>query len=117
MKNANLKSMNDYLQMDGGIIFNMALYNRYSTIGDLAYDEICGNRIEAIYQWADHNIQDVNEVANHKYTGWIVTFSSGYESCERKVYIPNWVMDIMPKDFKHAKALFNKYLMQVPAYN
>jgi hypothetical protein len=110
------KTMSDYLEMDGGIIFNIALYNRFSSIGDSCYSEICGSYIEGVYQWADHNIYSVDEVSNHKYHGWIVNFGS-YGTIERKVYIPNWVMEIKPKNFKHAKALFNKYLLQVPAYN
>jgi hypothetical protein len=115
--NNNQKTMNDYLEIDGGIIFNIALYNRFSSIEDSCYAEICGSYIEGVYQWATHNIQDVNEVANHKYHGWVVTLGSGYETCERKVYIPNWVMNVKPKNFKHAKALFNKFLLQVPVNN
>jgi hypothetical protein len=115
--NNTQKTMNDYLKMDGGIIFNIALYNRFSSIGDSCYSEICGSYIDGVYQWAIHNIESVDEVKNHKYHGWIVNFGSEYETCERKVYIPNWVMDVKPKNFKHAKALFNKFLLQVPVYN
>jgi hypothetical protein len=66
-----------------------------------------------VYEWATHNIEDVVESANQKYTGWTIRFENGYEG---KVYIENWVLNITPKDWKHAKALFNKYLKKVPEH-
>jgi hypothetical protein len=102
-----MKSMQDYLEQDGNIGFNIAIYNRFSTIGDSSYASICGGFIDGVYQWASHNIDSTDEVANSKYTGWIIRFSSGSEG---RVYIPSWVMDVKPRDWKHAKNLFNKYL-------
>ena len=111
------KTMDYYLQLDGSIGFNLAIYNRFSQIGDNAYSEICGGFIEGVYQWATHNIIDVVECANNKYTGWTITFDSRFTTIVRRVYIPNWVMDIAPKDWKHAKALFNKYLLEDVKFN
>ena len=37
-----MKSMQDYLEQDGNIGFNIAIYNRFSTIGDSSYAGICG---------------------------------------------------------------------------
>ena len=109
-----MKSFNDYLEMDGNIAFNLAIYNRFSQIGDEVYSEICGGFIEGVYQWADHNIENVDECVNAKYTGWKIVFSNG---ALRKVYIENKILAIQPKDWKHAKNLFNKYLKVVPQYN
>jgi hypothetical protein len=106
-----MKTFNDYLEMDGGIAFNIAIYNRFSSITDSAYSEICGGFIEGVYQWATHNIEDVTESVNQKYTGWTIRFENGSEG---KVYIENWVLNITPKDWKHARALFNKYLKLAP---
>ena len=36
---------------------------------------------------------------------------------ERRVYIPQWVMNIEPKSWKHAKNLFNKYLREDVKFN
>lgn len=104
-----MKSMTQFLEMDGALAFNLAIFNRFSSIGDSSYSEICGGFIEGVYQWATHNIDDVVESKNQKYTGWTIHF--GHKV--RQVYIPNWVMEIKPKNWKHAKNLFNKYLMQV----
>lgn len=106
-----MATMKHFLEMDGNIGFNIAIYNRFSTIGDSTYAEICGGFIEGVYQWVDHNIDYVDEVSNHKYHGWIIQFENG---TVRKVYIPNWVMDRKPTDWKHAKNLFNKYLRVAP---
>jgi hypothetical protein len=105
-----MKTFNEYLEMDGNLAFNLAIYNRFSFVTDQVYAEICGGFIEGVYQWADHNINDVIECVNHKYTGWTIRFENGAEG---KVYIENWVLDITPKDWKHAKSLFNKYLKKV----
>jgi hypothetical protein len=108
------KDFNYYLQLDGGIIFNVAIYNRFSSIGDSCYADICGGFIEGVYQWADHNIESVDDVANAKYQGWVITFNGGVV---RRVYIPIWVMEIKPTDFKHAKNLFSKYLLEDVKFN
>lgn len=105
-----MKTFNDYLEMDGDLAFNLAIYNQFSMATDQIYSEICGGFIEGVYQWADHNIEDVIECANTKYTGWTIRFENGNEG---KVYIENWVLDITPKNWKHAKCLFNKYLKKV----
>ena len=104
-------TMNDYLEMDGNIGFDLAIFNRFSSIGDSCYSEICGGFIEGVYQWASHNIYDFHESANQKYTGWTIHFENGSIG---KVYIENWVMDIQPKNWKHAKNMFNKYLKVAP---
>jgi len=108
------KTMKDYLEMDGGIILNISIYNRFSSIGDRCYSEICGGFIEGVYQWSTHNIDDIIVSSNQKYTGWTIRFESG---STRRIYIENWVMDIKPKDFKHAKNLFAKYLKSDEKFN
>lgn len=104
-------TMNDYLEMDGNIGFNLAIFKRFSTIGDSCYSSICGSFIDGVYQWATHNIVAIHECANSKYTGWSILFENDSIG---KVYIENWVMDIQPKDWKHAKNMFNKYLKVAP---
>lgn len=99
------------LEEDGHLAFNLAIYNRFNQIGDQVYSEICGGFIEGVYQWATHNIEDVNRCENEKYIGWTITFESG---AERKVFIERRILNIEPKNWKHAKNLFNKYLRQVP---
>jgi hypothetical protein len=108
------KTMNCYLDLDGGIAFKLALFKRFSCIEDTCYSEICGNFIEGVHQWADHNIVNVVESTNEKYTGWTISFDSG---ATRQIYIEKWVMNSQPSDWKHAKNLFNKYLKQVPLYS
>ena len=107
-------TMDDYLEMDSNIAFKLAIFNRFSSIGDSCYSEICGGFIEGVYQWASHNIYGYIESANQKYTGWTIEFENG---ATRRVYIENWVMDSNPKDWKHAKCLFNKYLKTDEKYN
>jgi hypothetical protein len=46
-------TMNDYLEMDGNIGFNLAIFNRFSSIGDSCYSSICGGFVEGVYQWAN----------------------------------------------------------------
>lgn len=103
---------NTFLEMDGNLAFNLAIYSRFSDIGDSCYSEICGGFIEGVHQWSTHNIYNVVECKNDKYTGYTISFSNS----ERKVYIENWVLVIIPKDWRHAKNLFNKYLKEVPFY-
>ena len=105
-------SMNDYLEQDSRLAFSLAIFNR---MGDpetsSAYSGICGGFIEGVYQWATHNIMSVDECKNENYTGWTISFEAqdGHEY-SRKFYIKNWVMSIEPKDWSHAKNMFNKYL-------
>ena len=108
------KDLNYYLSLDGGIALKLAIYNRFSSIGDNCYAEICGGFVEGVYQWADHNIDYIDDVCNQKYQGWIINFNGG---TVRRIYIPIWVMNIEPKDFKHAKNLFNKYLLEDHKFN
>lgn len=110
----NFKSLSEYLELDGNIGFNLAIFKRFSSLGDDCYAEICGSYIDGVYQWADHNINYVDECSNDKYYGWTIHFNNG---SIRRVYIPNWVMNIKPQDWKHAKSLFNKYLLQDLKFN
>lgn len=103
-----------YLDQDGGIAFNVAAYNRFSSIGDSVYSEICGGFIDGVYQWADHNIDYVEDCENQKYYGFTIHFQGGVK---RRVYIEKWVMNIEPKNFKHAKCLFGKYLKEDVKFN
>jgi hypothetical protein len=103
-----------YLEQDGGIAFNLAIYNRFNQIGDGVYAEICGGFIEGVYQWADHNIDYVQDSENQKYYGYTIHFNGGVT---RRVYIEKWVLNIEPKNWKHAKALFSKYLKEDYKYN
>ena len=114
MATSTTKTMNDYLEMDGGIAFDIAIFNRFSSIGDSCYAGICGGFIEGVSQWAQHNIYSVDETANSKYTGWTIHFNSG---ATRRVYIENWVMEIAPKNWAHAKNMFKKYLKEDTKYN
>jgi len=114
MATTSTKTMNDYLEMDGGIAFDIAIFNRFSSIGDSCYSEICGGFVEGVCQWAQHNIDWVDETANAKYTGWTIHFNGG---AIRRVYIENWVMNITPKDWGHAKNLFRKYLKEDSKFN
>ena len=108
-----MNNFKQYLEMDGSIAFYIAVYNRFSSITDNSYSEICGGFVDGVHQWATHNVYDVIECANQKFTGWTIIFGSGGETKERKIYIPNWVLNIKPKNWKHAKNLFNKYLKEV----
>jgi hypothetical protein len=118
MKNTQ-KTMSEFLGMDGDIAFNMAIYNRFSSIDDSSYTEICGSFIDGVYQWADHNIYNVTQSENAKYIGYTIAFNDncGYGQVLRRVYIEKWVMNIMPKDWKHAKSLFNKFLKEDVKFN
>ncbi len=106
--------MKKFIDLDGGIIFNLAIFNRFSSIGDSCYSDICGGFIEGVYQWSSHNIEYVDECGNDKFIGWTITFTNG---ATRRVYIEKWVMNITPKNFKHAKCMFNKYLKSDEKYN
>ena len=109
-----MKTMNEYLEMDGGIAFNIAIFNRFSSIGDSCYRDICGSFIEGVHQWAQHNLSHIDYSENAKYVGWTIHTNCG---AIRRVYIPQWVMKVQPKDWKHAKALFNKYLLEDVKFN
>jgi len=105
-------TMQEYLEMDANLAFYIALYNRYGQVGN-GYAEICGGFIEGVYQWAQHHIRYTTETGNSKYHGWIITFEEGSMGTqEGMVYIPNWVMEIKPKNWRHAKNMFNKYLVR-----
>jgi len=103
-----------YLDQDGGIAFNLAIYNRFSSIGDSVYSEICGGFIDGVYQWSDHNIDYVEDSENTKYYGFTINFNGG---AKRRVYIERWVLNIEPSNWKHARSLFNKYLREDVKYN
>jgi hypothetical protein len=108
-----MKTFNDYLEMDGSIAFNVAIYNSVATIeSHSAYTEICGSFYEAVYAWADHNIYSIDEEKTNKNTWFRVFFGQGEK--EQIFYIPNWVLEVQPKNWAHAKNLFCKYLT---AYN
>jgi len=107
-------TVKDYLQQDGGIAFNVAIYNRFSSIGEEIYAEICGGFIEGVYQWADHNIDWVMDSENDKYYGYTIHFNNG---AIRRVFIEKWVLKIQANGLKHAKALFNKYLKEDVRFN
>lgn len=102
------------LEVDGSIILKIGIYNKFSNIGDSVYSEICGGFIEGVYQWSSHNIDYIAECENQKYVGWTIYFNGG---AIRRVYIPQWVMNVEPKNFKHAKALFCKYLLEDGRFN
>lgn len=107
MNKLRASTFNHYLEMDGNIAFNIALYNRFSNMGDLAYSEVCGGFIEGVHQWATHNIDYIGETENSRYKGYTIHFRDG---SVKKAYIEKWVLYLQPKDWKHAKSLFNKYL-------
>jgi hypothetical protein len=109
-----MKNFKEYLDQDGGIAFNLAIYNRFSSIGDSVYADICGGFIEGVYQWADHNIDYVEDSWNEKYYGYTIHFNGGVK---RRVYIEQWVLNIQPKNWKHAKSLFSKYLKEDTKFN
>jgi len=108
----DMKTMEQYLEQDGSLAFSLAIYNRFNRIGDNVYSEIGGGFIHGVYQWANHNIDNIIECKNSKYFGWTIFLGSGPHIVERKVYIPRWVMEVKPKNWNHAKSLFNKYLQQ-----
>lgn len=113
------KTMSDFLEMDGNIAFNLAIYNRFSSIGDSSYSEICGGFIEGVYEWANHNICGVTKSENAKYIGYTIIFNDdyGYGQVLRRVYIERWVMNIVPKNWGHAKSMFNKFLKEDVKFN
>jgi hypothetical protein len=108
------KTLSDYLEMDGGIAFNSAIYNRFSKLGEEVYAEICGGYIEGVYQWVDHNIDFVVDSENEKYYGYTIHFNCG---AVRRVYIEKWVFKLSYNGLKHAKAVFNKYLKEDVKFN
>ena len=109
-----MKTLRNVIEQDGSIIFNIAIFNRFSSIGDGCYSDICGSFIDGVYQWSDHNIDFVDECENEKYVGYTITFNGGGQ---KRVYIEKWVLAIKPKNFKHARALFNKYLRSDEKFN
>lgn len=107
-----MKTLQDYLNEEGGAnyLFNCAMYNLFSAYSDREYASICGSFYDGVVTWANHNIDDVEEVCNTKYKGWVLHLSEGYV---RKAYIPNWVLNLNVSNYKHAKCLFNKYIRKV----
>jgi hypothetical protein len=98
-----------YIKQDGGLILNLAIHRHCSDIGDGVYSEICGGFIEGVYQWATHNIVDIIETSNEKYTGWTVHFTNGNT---RQFYMKNGVLDYIAdkcKGWRHAKNTFNNH--------
>jgi len=93
---------------NGSLIFNYGLMHNLAQFGAVsAYAGICGGGYEAAFQWADHNVADINEVENSKYKGWIITDLMGVE---RKVYIKKSILNIKTNNWKYAFNLFKKYL-------
>ena len=111
---ATVTSMDEFISMDDSTILKIALFNRFSSIGDSCYSGICGGFIEGVHQWSQHNIEWIHETANAKYTGWTIHFENG---TTRRVYIENWVMDKAVVDYKHAKNLFGKFLKEDIKFN
>ena len=64
-------------------------------------------------------IYDVTPSENAKYIGYTIAFNdnSGYGQVLRRVYIERWVMNIVPKNWKHAKSMFNKFLKEDVKFN
>ena len=116
-QNNTQKTMSDFLEMDCHLAFNLAIYNRFSSIGDNSYTEICGGFIEGVHEWATNNITNVIKSENAKYEGWTITLDDVDHSTQRRVYIEKWVMNIKPKSWNHAKSLFNKYLLEDAKFN
>jgi hypothetical protein len=101
--------LKDFLSEDDSIIMKIALYNLFSDIGDRCYASICGGFIPGVYEWASHNIADINEVENKKYMGYVITFGLA-STREKQAYIPKWVLEVEVEGFDHAKNVFNKYI-------
>jgi len=112
-----MKTMMEYLEMDGSIAILIAFFNRFAMPAEASvYREVGGGFVEGVYGWADHKIGDWEISKNDKYTGFTV-YPQSHEMGEvepARVYIENWVMDIKPKNWVHAKNLFNKYLKVAP---
>jgi hypothetical protein len=111
-----MKTMTEYLEMDSNIAFLIAIYKRFvmPETHDV-YTSVSGGFVNAVYDWSTHNISTWDECKNDKYTGFTVYWNdngAGEPRVER-VYIPNWVMEATPKNWGHAKNLFNKYLRVV----
>jgi hypothetical protein len=97
-------------QSNGNLILNLAIAKK-SNANLTAYSEICGSLYDGVFQWADHNIYELNEVENHKYRGYIVKDSMGNE---HKFVIPKWVLNKdVGNDWKFAKNMFNKFFRKV----
>jgi hypothetical protein len=110
-KSKTMKKASEYLNQDGQLILNLAIYNRFSNIGDEVYSEICGGFIEGVYQWSTHNIDEINEVTNDNFTGWVISFNGG--QIRRRIYIENRILDYISnkcKGWGHAKNVFLKHV-------
>ena len=106
-----MKNLAYYLEEDGQGLLKLGIFN---FLGTREYVEICGSRMDASYQWCDHNVYDIEEKSNSKYVGWVI---HRYDECgvgrgelNHKFYVPSWLMDVKVNNWTHAKNLFRKYL-------
>ena len=100
-----MKTLATFLEMDNDMMLKTSIF---TICGDSEYIGICGNRYDAAMTWFDHNVSYFDEVSNAKYTGWVLTL----ENRELKFYVPNWVLNVKPTDWRHANNLFRKYIKQ-----
>lgn len=106
--NVNQMLLDD--QSNGNLILNLAIAKKSNADFD-TYSGVCGSLYDGVYQWADHNIYDLNEVENQKYRGYIVTDSMGNE---HKFVIPQWVLKKdVGNDWRYAKNMFCKFLRKI----
>jgi hypothetical protein len=82
-------------------------YNRFSSIGDSSYSEICGGFIEGVYEWANHNQScGVTESANAKYIGYTIFFNDdcGYGLVHAEGFTSKgWVMTLFSSKRKNKR--------------
>lgn len=97
-------------QSNGNLILNLAIAKKSKASLD-SYREICGSLYDAVFQWADHNIYELNEVENHKYKGYVVHDSMGNE---HKYVIPKWALKKdVGNDWRYAKNIVCKFLRKI----
>ena len=85
-----------------------------------SYDDIEGAYM-AVYSYWSHNVEQFNEVENHKWVGYEINVDyereewlmRNYGVNSIKLVVPQWVMNIEAKNFRHASNLFNKYLRRL----
>ena len=122
MKKSVREHLNDDWRTNGGHATKQAILEKGATrLGSYhTYSDIEGLYM-AVYSYWEHNVEDFDEVENEKWVGyevrvdvdrslWLLN-NFGRESV--RFIIPNWVMGIEAKDFRHAKNLFRKYLRLV----
>jgi len=106
-----MSTMKDFLAEDGGMAMNIAFFNRFrGEDSDFYFEAAAGDWYAGVLEWSLHTISDVEECSNHKYHGYTIHWESGNKT---RLVIPNWVMDIQPNGWNHAKNLFNKYLRTI----